>query len=82
MEFTHTFDRPLTNSEILAALRRDNPSKDFAIGPGGSIIESYKTQPDYDFEVSRPMVDRVAASVGATAISSEALDRMMTSDLS
>jgi len=76
------------DAEILAVLRRDFPDKDFGIH-NGTIIESYRTQPDYKTMLEHsPWYHRTtrAAALRAVAVtesndSSDYMARVMSNDV-
>lgn len=50
MRFEHNLGRPMTDSEILALLRRDYPDKVFSIGRYGEIIEESERVPMFTID--------------------------------
>ena len=81
MECIHTYGRPLEDQEILAALSAQHPEKKFSIGPGGTIVESYREQPVYPERTSIVVDPTTKVELGNRAADAVALERMMSSEL-
>lgn len=80
-EISYTSEQVPTNADILRVLRTQYPDKDFTMR-GNTIVESYRTQPDYSEVLAR--WKRVHSEIGVVATAPTPridLDRMMTSDL-
>ena len=69
-EITYPVDQKPTDAQILRILREQYPTKQFAVGPGNTIVESYIDQP-VNFEL--PHGSRVARATGTRAVA-EAVD--------
>jgi len=76
------------DAEILAVLRRDFPGKDFTVH-NGTIIESYRTQPDYKtmlehspwyHRTTRAAASRVVAATESND-SSDYMARVMSNEV-
>lgn len=85
-EIRSTGNQPPRDAEILAVLRREFPDKEFAIH-NGTIVESYRTQPDYDtmLENAPWYRARAAAAERAVAVVTDPadnyIDRVMSNDV-
>lgn len=83
-EIRYKGDKPPTNSQILSILHEQYPDKTFSIGDGGTIVESYRFQP----ELKKPVIRReeVVARTGSLAVAEASipddyLGRVMSNDL-
>lgn len=83
-EIAYTVGNKPTDADILRTLREQNPDKDFALH-NGTIVESYKTQPDFDEMLRNSRWPGRAQNelgvLAAAAANADDLDRMMSNKL-
>jgi hypothetical protein len=83
-EIAYPVGKRPTDAQILRQLREQYPGRQFAIGPGNTIVESYLEQPTH-FE--QPFGLRAAKSAGVRAVAEVVepapsyLERTMSGDL-